>query len=97
MGNEGRSRHESDNCENRNDIAGQSVDIELHVRAGDTSVQILQKLQGFMSETGHAPESFPDRIILASMFNDLTDKASQRVHNKCLARSREVATYAARF
>ena len=41
-----------------NDIAGQSVTIEWHVCFGDTSVQILRKLQDFMSETGHAPESF---------------------------------------
>ena len=32
----------SDNCKNRNDIAGQSIDIDWHVCPGDKPVQILQ-------------------------------------------------------
>ena len=63
----------SDTCKNRNDIAGQSTDFEWQVRPGETSVQILQMLQGFMSETGHAPQSFPDRIVFVSMSNDRSD------------------------
>ena len=46
------------NCKNRNDTAGLSIDIEWHVCPGDASVQLLQNEQEFMSETGHAPESF---------------------------------------
>ena len=80
----------------RNDTAGQSIDIEWHVCPG-TSVQILHKPQVFMSETGHAPESFPDRIILASMFNDITNWKSPTVQTMCLAQAREVASYATRF
>ena len=34
-----------DNCRNRNDIAGQSINIGWHVCLGDTSVQILHKLR----------------------------------------------------
>ena len=60
-----------DTRSNRNDIAGQSMDIERHVCPVNTSVPILHKLQEFMSEAGLAPESFPDRIIFASMFNDI--------------------------
>ena len=59
------------------DIADQSMDIVWHVCPGDTPVQILHKLQEFMSETEHAPESFPDKIM----------------QSKCLARAKEVATY----
>ena len=51
------------NCKNRNDIAGQSI-----VCLGNTTVQMLQKLKACMPETRHAPESFPDRVIFASMF-----------------------------
>ena len=47
--------------------------------------------------TGHAPESFPDRIILASMFNDITNWKSPTVQTMCLAQAREVASYATRF
>ena len=64
---------QGDKCRNRNDIAGQSMDIEWHVWLGDMSLQILHKLQEFMSETGPVPESFPDRIIFAGLFNDITN------------------------
>ena len=88
----------SHNGTNRNDFAGQSIDIEWHVCPGDTSVQILHKLQEFMLETRHAPpESFPDRTIFASMFNDINSWEIQKVHNKCLAQANDVATYSARF
>ena len=62
----------SNSCKNSNDIARQSTDIG-HVCLGDTSVQILQKLGAFMTENRHEPESFPDRIIFASMFNYIAD------------------------
>ena len=81
----------SDKCKNRSDTAGETINIEWHVCPGDTKVQIYNS---FM-ETGHEPESFPDRIIFASMFNDMTDYGSKKVQGKCLAK--EVATYAARF
>ena len=42
---------------NRNDIAGQSIDIERHLCLGDTSVQMLHKLEVFMLETGHASQT----------------------------------------
>ena len=73
------------------------MDIEWHVRPGDTSVHLLHKLQEFMLETGHAPESFPDKIIFVSMFNDIASWESQKVQNRCQAQANEVATYSARF
>ena len=42
----------SDKSKNRSDITGQTIDMEWRVCLGDTSVQILQKLQGFTLETG---------------------------------------------
>ena len=44
----------SDNCKKkkRDDIAGQSIDIDWHVCSGDKLVQILHKLQEGLSETG---------------------------------------------
>ena len=54
-----------------------------HACLGGTSVQILHILQVFMSEAGHEPESFPDRIFFASMFNDISDR-SKTVQRKCL-------------
>ena len=38
-----------------------------------------------MSETGHEPESFPDRIIFASMFNDKINWENPVVQATCLS------------
>ena len=64
---------------NRNAIAGKSIDIEWHVFPSETSVQTVQKLRAFMSGTWRGPEIFLDRIIFASMFNDITDWESRKV------------------
>ena len=68
----------SSSCKNREDI-----DIEWHVCLGDMSVQLLQ----------NAPESFPDPIIFASLFNC----DSRKGQDKCPAQAKEVATHAAKF
>ena len=54
-----------------------SVDIEWHA-----SVQILQKLKAFMSGTEQQPESSRDRIVFASMFDDITSWESPKVQAK---------------
>ena len=86
---------EIDSCKNRNNTAGQTIPIEWHVCLGDTSLQILHKLQELMSVTGHARESFPDRIIFATTVNDITDYISKKVQGKRLDSAKEVASYAA--
>ena len=85
------------NCKSKSDIAGQSIDIEWHVCLGDTTVQILQKLRVFKSETRHDPENFLDRIIFASMLNEITKWESRKVQDKCRAQAKDVVTYAKRF
>ena len=86
----------SNSCKNRNDSAGQSIDIEWHVCPGGTSVHILHEPQELMSETRHEPESFPDSFIFASTSNDITDWENRTVQGKCLDSAKEVATYAAK-
>ena len=66
-------------CKSRNDISGQTIKIEWHVCLGGTSVQILHKLQESMSQTGHAPDNFADKIIFSSMFKDIIDYGSKKV------------------
>ena len=73
------------------------MDLELHVCLGDTSGRLWQKLQAFMSETGHETESFSDRIIFASIFNDMTNWETRKAQDTCRAQAEEVATFAARF
>ena len=47
------------NCKkNRNDIACQTIQVEWHVSPGDTSVQMLQNVQFFMSDNGAHPIVF---------------------------------------
>ena len=45
-------------------------------------LQILRKLQNILSENEHEPESFQDRIICTSMFNDITDCGSKNVQGE---------------
>ena len=78
-------------------MEGQSLDIGWHLFPGDNSAQILQKLKVFMLETGHEPDSCPDRINLAGMFNNIANWESPKVQTECLAEAEEVANYAARF
>ena len=68
----------SHNCTNRNDIASQSVDVDWHVCLGDMSVQVLQRLQVFTSETEHEPGSFPDRVLSARTFKYITYRKCQK-------------------
>ena len=88
---------ESDSCKNSNDIEGQSIYIEWHVFLGDTSVQTLKMLKVFMLGIGHEPESFPDRIKFASMFNNIANWKSPKEQTKCQAQAEEVANNVARF
>ena len=68
----------SDRC-NRNDIAAQPIYIYWHVLPVGISVHMLQKLQVFLLQTGHEPESFPDKIIIfASMKTEHLDSESPR-------------------
>ena len=75
-----------------NDIAGQPIDIEWHVCLGDTSLQILQKLKNSRRRLGTHRRDFQDRIIFASMYNDITNVESQKVQGKCLDSAKEVAS-----
>ena len=78
------------NCKkDRNDIACQTIQVEWHVSPGDTSVQMLQNVQVFMSENGRAPDSSPDSNIFTSMFNDITAHARKKEQGKCLESSKE--------
>ena len=82
----------------RRETALQVSRLTLNVTCpDDTSLQIIQKLNAFMSETGQQPESFRDRIIFASMFNDNTCWESPKVQQTCPVQPKEVAIHAARF
>ena len=94
---EGRISHEKRQLQEQKRHWRGRIQIEWHVCPADTSLQILHKVQDFMSETEHVPESFPNRIIFTSMFDDITDCVSKKVHGHCLDSAKEVASFAARF
>ena len=91
-----RPSRKSDHWKNRNDIAGQSIDIEWNVCPGDTSVENCKRYKGSRRRPG-THLTVPDRIIFASMFIDITNWESQKVQHKCTAQANEVAIHAARF
>ena len=82
----------SHNCENRNDIVGQSIDTEWHACPGDTWLHILQKLQEFMWRPGtHLRVFHAGSSSRACSATSPTGKASKCNLHKCLAQVKEVA------
>ena len=60
-------------------------------------MRIQGTLKAFMSDTWHEPENIPNRIIFASMFNDITNWERRKVQDECKAQAKEVATYEERL
>ena len=52
-------------------IDGEPVVFEWKIFPGHTSLKLLQEVQNMMEKDNLQPESFKDRIILMSMYNDI--------------------------
>ena len=52
-------------------IDGEPVVFEWKIFPGPTSLKLLQEVQNMMEKDNLQPESFKDRIILMSMYNDI--------------------------
>ena len=62
----------------------QSKEIVGHVCPGDTPLQVQQSIR---VGTQHKPETFPDKIIFPSMFNDITSWESPTIQTQCLTQA----------
>ena len=51
-------------------IDGEAFESEWNITTRETTMQILQKIQGDLQKKNIEPEHFTDRIIFMSMFNN---------------------------
>ena len=77
-------------------INGEPTEFEWNIFPGFTTLQLCDKITGLLSSLGEEPETFTGRILLMSMFNDIS---CDRKGNKdgCLANAGVVKVLARRF
>ena len=66
-------------------INGEPTEFEWNIFPGFTSLQLCGKINDLLSNLGETPDTFTGRILLMSMFNDISCLANARVV-KVLAR-----------
>ena len=78
------------------DVSGESTEFEWNIFPGFTSLQLSDKISNLLSSLGQSPETFTGRILLMSMFNDIS---CDRYDNKdeCLKNAEFVKTFAKIF
>ena len=61
-------------------INGEPTEFEWHIISGITTLQLCGKVTDLLSNLGERPETFTGRILLMSMFNDIsvTEKAIKK-------------------
>ena len=75
------------------DVSGESTEFEWNIFPGFTSLQLCDKISNLLSSLGQSPETFTGRILIMSMFNDIS---CDRYDNKdeCLKNAEFVKTFA---
>ena len=75
---------------------GEPTEFELNIFPGFTTLQLCGKVNDLLSDLGETPETFTDRILLMSMFNDIScDRKGNK--EECLANARVVKVLVKRF
>ena len=87
---------EKNNYSDFDDIKGESAEFEWNIFPGFTTLQFCDKINNLLSSLGQTPETFTGRILVMSMFNDIS---CDRKDNKqqCLRDADFVKTFAGRF
>ena len=78
-----------------NTIDGEPMELEWNIFPEFTTLQRINKVQGFMSKMGD-PSQFQGRIIFMSMFNDIS-RGSKENERECELSAKLVSIYAKRF
>ena len=77
-------------------VSGESTEFEWNIFPGFTSLQLCDKISNLLSSLGQSPETFTGRILLMSMFNDIScDRKDNK--DECLKNAEFVKTFAKRF
>ena len=78
------------------DVSGESTEFEWNIFPGFTTLQLCDKISDFLSSLGQSPETFTERILFMSMFNDIScEKKGNK--DECLANAGVVKVLARRF
>ena len=77
-------------------ISGESTELEWNMFPRFTTLQLCDKISDLLRNLGQTPATFTGRILLMSMFNDIS---CDRYDNKdeCVAKADYVKTFAGRF
>ena len=74
-------------------ISGEPTEFEWNIFPGLTTLQLCGKVTDLLSRLGETPETFRGRILLTSMFNDIScDKKDNK--DECLANAKVVSILA---
>ena len=77
-------------------ITGESTEFEWNIFPGFTTLQLCDKVNDLLSDLGEAPETFTGRILLMSMFNDISCDGKGN-KEECLKNARVVKVLAKKF
>ena len=77
-------------------IDGEPTEFEWNIFPGFTTLQLCHKVQEFKSKMSDQPEEFTGRIIVMSMFNDISC-GSKDNEQECELSAQLVSIYAKRF
>ena len=77
-------------------INGEPTEFEWNIFPGLTTLQLCSKVTDLLSSLGETPETFTGRILLLSMFNDIScDRKGNK--EECLANAKVVSMFAKKF
>ena len=77
-------------------IDGEPMEFERNIFPGFTTLQFCYKVQEFLSKMSVEPEEFKGRIIVMSMFNDISWRSKENEQG-CELSAKLVSIYAKRF
>ena len=77
-------------------INGESTEFEWNIFPGFTTLQLCDKINDLLSDLGQTPETFTEKILFMSTFNDIScDRKGNK--DECLANAGVVKVLARRF
>ena len=77
-------------------INGEPTEFEWNIFPGFDTLQLYGKVKDLPSRLGETPENFTGRILLMSIFNDISF-ATKDNEEECLAHAKVVSSYARKF
>ena len=77
-------------------ISGEPTEFEWNIFPGLDTLQLCGKVKDILSKVGETPDNFTGRILLMSMFNDISCGTKDN-EKECVANAKVVSIYAKEF